>query len=133
MPARFNHMIVICDDPPASAAFYRDLLEGADAESWGPFTNVAIADDALLQFASPPVEATAVHWAFLCDDDHFDRAYARIIEHGDDHWADPQMSKPGAINTDHGGRGVYLRDPSGNMVELLTRPYIESPFATATP
>ena len=39
-----------------------------------------------------------------------------------DHWADPQQTRPAEANTEHGGRGVYLLDPSGNYLELITRP-----------
>lgn len=41
-----------------------------------------------------------------------------------EHWADPQMSRPGEINTEHGGRGVYLRDPSGHFLEFTTASYL---------
>ena len=40
-----------------------------------------------------------------------------------EHWADPQATLPGRINTNHGGRGVYFRDPTGHGLEILTRPY----------
>lgn len=124
MPAKFNHTIIAATDPPTSAAFYRDLLEAAEAPSWGPFTNLALDDGVLLQFADPVVDFTPVHIAFLVDDDHFDRAYDRIVADAVAHWADPQRTRPGEINTGHGGRGVYLLDPSGHYLELITRPYL---------
>jgi hypothetical protein len=40
-----------------------------------------------------------------------------------EHWADPQMTRPGETNTEHGGRGVYFKDPSGHALELITKPY----------
>lgn len=57
------------------------------------------------------------------DDAHFDRAHRLIGNRGLEHWADPQRSRPGEINDEHGGRGVYLLDP-GHYLELLTRPYL---------
>jgi hypothetical protein len=54
----------------------------------------------------------------------FDRAYARLVERGVEHWADPQMRRAGETNTEHGGRGVYFKDPAGHAIELLTRPYL---------
>lgn len=124
MTAKFNHTIIAAKDPKASAEFYRTLLEGNEAPSWGPFVNLTLDEGVLLQFAAPPIEATPVHIAFLLDDDHFERAYEQICATGLDHWADPQQTRPGETNTEHGGRGVYLLDPSGNYLELITRPYL---------
>ena len=64
------------------------------------------------------------HYAFLVDDDHFDRAYVRLLDGGVTHWADLQMTRAGEANTEPGGRGVYFKDPAGHAVELITRPYI---------
>ncbi len=124
MTARFNHTIIASTNPAEMAAFYRDLLEADELASWGPFVNVGIAEGVMLQFATPPVEFPPQHYAYLLDDDHFDRAYARITSLGREHWADPQRTRPGEINNEHGGRGVYLLDPSGHYLELITRPYI---------
>lgn len=124
MSATFNHTIIASKDRAASAAFYRDLLEAADAPSWGFFTNLRLDGGVLLQFAEPPVEIQMQHYAFLVDDDLFDRAYALLCERGIEHWADPQMKRPGETNTEHGGRGVYFKDPAGHALELITRPYL---------
>ena len=124
MPATFNHTIIASQDRTVSARFYRDLLEAAEAPSWGLFTNLTLDDGVLLQFAEPPVEIQMQHYAFLVDDELFDRAYARLLERGIEHWADPRMSRPGEVNTEHGGRGVYFKDPAGHAVELITRPYL---------
>ena len=124
MPASFNHTIIVSTDREASARFYRELFEIPEAPSWGPFVNVRLADGVLLQFAAPPVEIQFQHYAFLVDDDLFDRAYARIQERGIEHWADPHLQRAGETNTEHGGRGVYFMDPSGHGLEMLTRPYL---------
>jgi catechol 2,3-dioxygenase-like lactoylglutathione lyase family enzyme len=124
MTATFNHTIIAALDRQESARFYRDLLEAREAPSWGPFTNLQLADGVLLQFAEPPVEIQMQHYAFLVDDDHFDRAYDRLRAGGIDHWADPQLTRPGETNTEHGGRGVYVKDPAGHGLELITRPYL---------
>ena len=123
MTARFNHTIIASLEPEAMAEFYTDLLEVEEVESWGVFTNIRIGDGVLLQFATPPIEFPPQHYAYRLDDD-FDRAYAKIIERGPEHWADARRALPGAINHDHGGRGVYLLDPSGHYLELLTGAYV---------
>ena len=124
MTARFNHTIIASTDPAEMAEFYRDLLEADEVPSWGPFVNLQIADSVLLQFAASPMDFPPQHYAYLLDDAHFDRAYTQINDRGIEHWADPQRDRPGEINNENGGRGVYLLDPSGHYHELLTRPYL---------
>jgi hypothetical protein len=48
------------------------------------------------------------------------------VSAGVEHWADPQMTRPGETNTEHGGRGVYFKDPAGHALELITRPYFQA-------
>ncbi|WP_106401104.1 VOC family protein [Actinocorallia populi] len=124
MTVTFNHTIIVSKDRNESALFFRELFDLPETLSWGPFTNVRLDEGVLLQFAEPPVEEIQMqHYAFLLDDDLFDRAYARLKDRGIEHWADPQMKLSGQTNTEHGGRGVYFKDPSGHAIELITRPY----------
>jgi catechol 2,3-dioxygenase-like lactoylglutathione lyase family enzyme len=124
MPVTFNHTIIAARDRHESARFYRDLFEVPEAPSWGLFSNIALDAGVLLQFAEPPVDIQKQHYAFLVDDDLFDRARARLRDAGAEHWADPQRTRPGATNTEHGGRGVYFLDPAGHYLEMITRPYL---------
>ncbi len=124
MAVTFNHTIIAAKDRVESARFFRELLELPEAQSWGVFTNIQLEDGVLLQFAEPPVEIQMQHYAFLLDDALFDRAYGRLKAAGIEHWADPQMRRAGETNTEHGGRGVYFKDPAGHAIELITRPYL---------
>lgn len=124
MPATFNHTIIASRDGAASARFYTTVLEAVPAPSWGPFTNITLQGGVLLQFAAPPVEIQMQHYAFLVDDAHFDRALAWLGEHSVTYWADAQMKRSGQINDEHGGRGVYFKDPAGHGLELITHPYL---------
>ncbi|MFD3991255.1 VOC family protein [Streptomyces sp. NPDC058583] len=124
MAVTFNHTIIAAKDRHESARFFRELLELPEAPSWGPFINVQLADGVLIQFAEPPVDIQMQHYAFLVDDELFERAYQRLRDQGVEHWADPQMKRPGETNDDHGGRGVYFKDPGGHAFELITRPYL---------
>lgn len=124
MSVTFNHTIIASRDRHESARFYRELLELPEAPSWGPFTNIQLSDGVLLQFAEPPVDIQMQHYAFLIDDELFDRAYHRLRDQGVEHWADPHMRRPNEINNEHGGRGVYFKDPAGHAIELITRPYL---------
>lgn len=122
--AKFNHTIIASKDRLESAKFFRELIEASEAASWGPFTNITLDGGVMLQFAEPPVEIQMQHYAFLVDDELFNRAYSRLVRWGVSHWADPQMTRSGETNTEHGGRGVYFKDPAGHAIELITQPYL---------
>ena len=62
--------------------------------------------DERTRFAPAPVN-DPIHMAFLMNDDEFDRGYNALTTLAVDHWADPQMTRPGEISTDEGKR-VYL-------------------------
>ena len=126
MSALFNHTIIAATDPEESAQFYVDILEAEHTQSWGVFSNIMLSGAVMLQFATPPPphEISPVHMAFLCTDEHFDRAVALLRERGLDHWADPQGTKPQETNSGPGGRGVYFLDPAGMFLELITKPYL---------
>jgi catechol 2,3-dioxygenase-like lactoylglutathione lyase family enzyme len=124
MPARVNHTIIAAKSRHESAEFYRHLLETDDAPSWGPFENLRLDGDVLLQFAEPPIELPPQHCAFIMSDNQFDRALGWIKDRGMEFWADPQRQRPAGTNTERGGRGVYTLDPAGHYIELITQPYL---------
>jgi catechol 2,3-dioxygenase-like lactoylglutathione lyase family enzyme len=123
MSITFDHTIIATTDTRSTAEFYVDVLEAKHAPSWGPFVNITLDDSVMLQFATPPIDYHPQHYAFLVDDALFDRAYARLRERAAPHWADPQRTRPGETNTEHGGRGVYFLDPGGNYLEIITKRY----------
>lgn len=44
-------------------------------------------------------------------------------DRGLSYWADPGRRVAGEINHHFGGRGVYFEDPSGHLMEIITKPY----------
>lgn len=124
MPVAFNHTIIAARDRHESATFFTQLFGLPEPTLWGPFAIVTLADGVFVQFAAPPVaEIQMQHYAFLVDDSTFDAIYGRLVAGGIAHTADPQGTLPNQINTNHGGRGVYFRDPAGHGLEVITRPY----------
>ncbi|QIS19117.1 VOC family protein [Nocardia terpenica] len=133
MSVQLNHTIVYCRDNRKSAEFLADILGLTAGEQLGPFVPVALANGVTLDFATvgPEVaEITAQHYAFLVTEDEFDAAFARIRDRGLPFWADPHKQRPGEINQNDDGRGVYFPDPDGHHLELLTIPYGGWPAAT---
>ncbi|MGJ9425892.1 VOC family protein [Nesterenkonia halotolerans] len=124
MTATFNHIIIPAKSPEDSASYYRNLLEIDDAPSWGPFVNLIMTNGVLLQLAAPPKTFDSLHFAFLVDDEHFDRALASLVESQTDYWADPRRSQRNKVAHEDDGRRFYVLDPAGHLVELLTRPYV---------
>ena len=124
MSIRFNHTIVHSEDSKQSASFLAGILGLPEPSSFGPFLVVELANGASLDFLEADgMEIQMQHYAFLIDEDDFDRIFARILERGLRYWADPYKNQPGEINRHEGGRGFYFDDPSGHLMEVLTRPY----------
>lgn len=125
MPIAFNHTIVAARDKRESAEFLSELFGLPSPTPFGHFLAVALEHGATLDFADVPdgEEIRPQHYAFLVSEDDFDAIYGKIHSRGLDHWADPGAQRPGKINHNDGGRGVYFRDPSGHFLEIITRPY----------
>jgi len=124
MTIAFNHTIIAARDRHESALFFTKLFRLPEPTLWGPVAIVTLDHGVFVQFAEPDVaDIQMQHYAFLVDDGSFDTIYARMLDGGIAHWADPQQTLPDQINTNHGGRGVYFNDPAGHGMEILTRPY----------
>ncbi len=124
MSVELNHTIVHARDNRESAEFLSELLGLEITGEWGPFVAVALGNGVTLDFAAVPEDRiTPQHYAFLVSEEVFDAAYAKIVDRGIAHWADPHQKQPGTINHNDGGRGVYFLDPVGHAMELITVPY----------
>jgi extradiol dioxygenase family protein len=125
MPIEFNHTIVAARDKRESAEFLTELFGLPSPVPFGHFMTVTLEHGANLDYADAAAgEAIRPqHYAFLVSEDDFDAIYGKIQSRGLEHWADPGARRPGQINTNDGGRGVYFRDPGGHFLEILTRPY----------
>lgn len=123
MAVALNHTIVHCRDRRESAEFLAHILGLRVGAVVGRFLPVVTANGVTLDFATSDGPVTPQHYAFLISEAEFDVAFARIVASGVTYWADPQARRPGEINRNFGGRGVYFPDPSGHYLEILTRPY----------
>lgn len=125
MPISFNHTIVASRDKRESAEFLTELFGLPSPKPFGHFMVVQLEHGANLDYADAPegADIPRQHYAFLVSEEDFDSIYGKISARGLPHWADPGARRPGEINRNDGGRGVYFRDPSGHAMEILTRPY----------
>jgi catechol 2,3-dioxygenase-like lactoylglutathione lyase family enzyme len=120
---KLNHTIVHARDKAESARFYCELFGFPEPVPFGPFLGVQTPNEVTLDFFETDEDVEVQHFAFLVSEAEFDEVFARIQARGLDWWADPGRMQKGRINRHDGGRGVYFEDPSGNLLEIITRPY----------
>jgi len=123
MGVQLNHTIVACRDQERSAAFLTEILGLPAPTRFGHFTVVATDNGVSLDFSQTDGDIKAQHYAFLIGEEDFDAIFGRITGQGLPYWADPGKRRPGEINRNDGGRGVYFSDPDGHLLEVITRPY----------
>jgi Glyoxalase/Bleomycin resistance protein/Dioxygenase superfamily len=118
-----DHTIVAAHDRGHSAAFVADILGLPAPIPLGHFTVVRVGETTTLDFVDVSGPVTSQHYAFLVTEAEFDAIFGRIRDRAIPYWADPQHHEAGRINTWDGGRGVYFDDPTGHLLEIITRPY----------
>ena len=128
MAIKLNHTIVHSTDPREAAEFYSSVFGLPAPKQFGPFLDVDVANEVTLAFLDADgMEIQTQHYAFLVSDEEFDQIFERVRGRGLRYWADPGRAEEGRINHHFGGRGVYFEDPSGHLLEIITRPYGEFP------
>jgi len=123
MAAQLNHTIVWCRDQRRSAEFLADMLGRPAPRKFAHFDVVELDNGVSMDFAERSGTITPQHYAFLIGEDDFDAVLERIHAKKLEHWGDPGRQRPGEINRNDGGRGVYFPDPDGHSLEVLTRRY----------
>jgi catechol 2,3-dioxygenase-like lactoylglutathione lyase family enzyme len=123
MAVQLNHTVVASRDKNESATFLAEIFGLPEPSPFGPFLAVPTDNDVTLDFMDVDGEITSQHYAFLVSEQEFDEIFGRIHERGLTYWADPGHTRPGEINTNDGGRGMYFEDPNGHNLEAITRPY----------
>ena len=127
MTVELNHTIVHAADRDASAKFMAEVFGLAEPKPFGRFLVVQTANGVSLDYAEHRGPISRQHYAFLVSEAEFDEIFARVKARGLSYWADPMRRRPGEINHNDGGRGVYFPDPSGHGLEIITRPYGSRP------
>ena len=124
MTVKLNHTIVHSRDKRAAADFFAGLFGLSKPVPFGHFLGVQVGNEVTLDFLDAEgMEVQMQHYAFLVSEAEFDQIFGRIRERGLQYWADPGRTREGEINRHDGGRGVYFQDPSGHLLEIITRPY----------
>ncbi|MDE0223694.1 MAG: VOC family protein [Gammaproteobacteria bacterium] len=123
MTIELNHTIVPSRDKVASARFYQEMFGFEYSGAMGHFEPVRITNQALTLDFDNRESFERHHYAFKVSEEEFDTIFARIKDRDLMYGSGPFTPEDGEINHWNGGRGVYFRDPSGHLLELLTRDY----------
>jgi len=115
-----NHTIMPARDKEASARFFADIFGLKYERASGHFAPVRVNDTLTLDFDNDE-DFDTHHYAFHVSDPEFDAIFKRVQEAGIPYGSDPWHAENKELNSWNGGRGVYFRDPSGHLLELLTR------------
>ncbi len=126
MTVALNHTIVPASDKAASSKFLARILGVPPAKRWGPFLVLALGNGVSLDFEDAH-QVHPHHYAFLVDEADFDPIFEWIKAADVAYFADPFRKQPGRINHLYGGRGVYFDDPDGHFMEVITKPYGDTP------
>ena len=124
MAIQLNHTIVHSKDKRAAADFFVELFGLPQPKAFYGFLDVDLSNGVTLVFLDAgDMEVQMQHYAFLVSDAEFDAIFGRIRQRKLKYWADPGQREEGKINHHFGGRGVYFQDPSGHLLEIITKPY----------
>lgn len=127
MPAYLHHIIIPTPDASGSASYLADILELDPPRDDGPFIFVQLSDEVVVNFATPPVDIPMLHFAFLIDQDHFDRLVARFTSQDTTWWADPGRQRPGefgVVDNVQDSCRMYFLGPEGHYYEVITDRYV---------
>jgi catechol 2,3-dioxygenase-like lactoylglutathione lyase family enzyme len=123
MSIELNHTIVHVRDRDAAARQVAETLGLDEPASYGPFAVLELANGVSLDFMEDSGDFPGQHYAFLVGEEDFDRIHHRLRDTGVQWWADPGRRRPGEVNTNDGGRGLYWEGPDGHWLEIITVPY----------
>ncbi len=121
MAIELNHLIVPTRDKEEAGRFYARMFGLAYDGPVGYFAPIKIPSQSVTLDFDTWESLQPLHYAFKVSEAEFDEIFARIREAGLVYGSEPGAPENMQINHWNGGRGVYFRDPSGHLLELLTR------------
>jgi catechol 2,3-dioxygenase-like lactoylglutathione lyase family enzyme len=116
-----NHTIVPAHDKTAAAKFFAEIF-GLKRGRTGYFAPVPANKSLTLLFSDEDSAFESHHYAFHVNDREFDAILSRIKKAKLAFGSAPWSLTDGKLNDWGGGRGVYFRDPDGQVLELMTVP-----------
>ena len=119
-----NHTIIPSLDNVEAAKFYANIFGFDFIKEWGHFAVVKASSTLTLDFVTSEEKISSHHYAFKVNEQQFDEIFERIKSINLAYGSGPDTQDDGEINHLHGGRGVYFKDPSGHVLEMITTDYV---------
>lgn len=123
MEITLNHTIVPSYNNVESAKFYEHIFGFEFVKVWHSFAVVRVNSTLVLDFRTQE-KFSRIHLAFKVNDQQFDEIFGRIKAKNIKFGSGPSSLEDNEINHNDEGQGVYFRDPSGHVLELLTKDYV---------
>jgi catechol 2,3-dioxygenase-like lactoylglutathione lyase family enzyme len=120
MAITLNHTIVPAHNKEVSARFFARIFGLRYEGSAGHFAPVRVNETLTFDFDNAS-SFERHHYAFHVSDDECETILQRVQEAGLAYGSDPWNPENRQLNARNGGRGFYFRDPSGHLLEVLTR------------
>jgi catechol 2,3-dioxygenase-like lactoylglutathione lyase family enzyme len=121
MTIRLDHTIVPVRDKVASARFFAEIFGLTVKPGQDHFAQVQVNETLTFDFADEP-DPRGTHYAFHVSEPEFEAIFGRVKARGIAYGSGPFSHTDGGINTRRGGRGFYLEDPNGHLLEVMTVP-----------
>jgi catechol 2,3-dioxygenase-like lactoylglutathione lyase family enzyme len=125
MAITLNHTIVPARDKVESAKFYSRIFGFEYIGEFSHFTVVKVNDTLSLDFDERE-KFESHHYAFKVSELEFDEIFGRLKGENIKYGSGPFNPENMSINHNDGGRGLYFRDPSRHLLEILTVDYAMS-------
>lgn len=124
MPIVIDHITIAARDKKASMDWMARLLGVSAGPVVEPFAIVELDESTLDYVDSGRSEIQMQHVALRVSDNEFDAIHRRVTKDGTEYYGHPQNPADPAKNhiyfQENGGRGFYIRDPDGHMIEIKT-------------
>ncbi len=115
-----DHTIVPVTDARTSANLLAAILDLATPVDAGPFVQARVGEHTTLDFVSTD-RREPHHYAFRLSAPELDAALARLVAMAVPYGSGPASGWDSRCYEENGDRGVYFRDPSGHVYELITK------------
>ena len=122
MEITLNHTIIPSYDKVKSAEFYTRIFGFKYIGKFARFIVVRVNKTLCLDFASSE-KFEPHHYAFKVSEQDFDAIFKRLKMENIKYGSEPYNPENMKINHDNDGRGIYFRDASGHLLEILTTDY----------
>jgi catechol 2,3-dioxygenase-like lactoylglutathione lyase family enzyme len=119
VPIVLDHTVVPAHDNEASARFFAHIFGLSVEPIVSHFAPVRVNESLVMDFDTK-ASFEPHHYAFKVSEPEFDAIFQRIEEQGIAYGSGPRSPEDMTIRHRRGGRGVYFKDPSGHLLELLT-------------